>query len=107
MLGNEVGQTDRKAQQINLDAVGEVRVLLNTYRAEYGRGGAQIQIVSKGGGAEYRGNAYYYGRREKWNANNFFNNLAGRPVSLMDVSSHLPRPYTPSLLRQFVGAYVQ
>ena len=66
VLGNEVGQTNRMAQQINLDAVAEIKVLLNTYRAEYGRtGGAQIQIVSKGGGAEYRGNAYYYGRHEK------------------------------------------
>jgi hypothetical protein len=80
VLGNEVGQTDRMSQQINLDAVGEVKVLLNTYRAEYGRGGgAQIQIVSKGGDAQYRGNAYYYGRHEKYNANNFFNNAAGRP----------------------------
>lgn len=79
VLGNEVGQTDRMAHQINLDAVDEIKVLLNTYRAEYGRGGgAQIQIVSKGGGAEYRGNAYYYGRHEKFNANNFFNNAAGR-----------------------------
>jgi hypothetical protein len=80
VLGNEVGQTDRMSQQINLDAVDEIKVLLNTYRAEYGRGGgAQIQIVSKGGGADYRGNAYYYGRHEKFNANNFFNNAAGRP----------------------------
>ena len=39
VLGNEVGQTNRMAQQINLDAVGEIKVLLNTYRAEYGRGG--------------------------------------------------------------------
>ena len=39
------------AQQINLDAIAEVRVLLNSYRAEYGRaGGGQVQIVSKSGG---------------------------------------------------------
>ena len=80
VLGNEIGQTDRMAQQINLDAVGEIKILLNTYRAEYGRtGGAQIQIVSKGGDAQYRGNAYYYGRNEHWNANNFFNNRSNRP----------------------------
>ena len=34
VLGNEIGQTDRMAQQINLDAVGEIKILLNTYRAE-------------------------------------------------------------------------
>jgi hypothetical protein len=78
VLGNEVGQTNRMAQQINLDAVAEIKVLLNTYRAEYGRtGGAQVQIVSKGGEAEYAGNLYYYGRHEKFNANNFFNNRSG------------------------------
>jgi hypothetical protein len=80
VLGNEVGQTNRMAQQINLDAVAEVKILLNTFRAEYGRtGGAQIQIVSKSGDSDYRGNLYYYGRHEKFNANNFFNNRAARP----------------------------
>ena len=79
VLGNEIGQANRMAQQINLDAVAEIKVLLNTYRAEYGRtGGAQVQIVSKSGGAQYAGNLYYYGRHERFNANNFFNVLAGR-----------------------------
>ena len=63
------------AQQINLDAIAEVRVLLNSYRAEYGRaGGGQVQIVSKGGTSAYHGNVYHYLRNEALNANNFFNN---------------------------------
>ena len=67
------------AQNINLDAVSEIKILLNTFRAEYGRtGGAHIEIVSKSGDQQYRGNAYYYGRNEHLNANNFFNNRAGR-----------------------------
>ncbi|PYQ18790.1 MAG: hypothetical protein DMF81_23895, partial [Acidobacteria bacterium] len=79
VLGNEVGQTNRMAQNINLDAVSEVRVLLNTFRAEYGRtGGAHIEIISKGGDSQYRGNAYYYGRNDHLNANDFSNNRAGR-----------------------------
>ena len=79
VLGNEVGQTNRMAQNINLDAVSEIKILLNTFRAEYGRtGGAHIEIVSKSGDQQYRGNAYYYGRNEHLNANNFFNNRAGR-----------------------------
>ena len=66
------------AQQINLDAIAEVRVLLNSYRAEYGRaGGGQVQIVSKSGTSNHRGNLYYYGRNEALNANDFFNNRAG------------------------------
>jgi hypothetical protein len=80
VLGNEIGQANRMAQQINLDAVAEIKVLLNTYRAEYGRtGGAQVQIVSKAGTSKYTGSTYYYGRHERFNANNFFNNAANLP----------------------------
>ena len=75
IVSNEVGNTELMAQQINLDAIAEVKILLNTYRAEYGRaGGGQVQIVTKSGGANYRGNLYYYGRHEKLNATNFFLN---------------------------------
>lgn len=75
VLGNEIGQANRLAQAINLDAIAEVKVLINNYRAEYGRtGGAQVHIVSKSGSSTYRGGAYYYGRHEDLNANSFFNN---------------------------------
>ncbi len=81
VLGNEIGQANRLAQTINLDAIAEVKILLNTYRAEYGRtGGGQVQIITKSGGSRYAGNLYYYGRNEDLNANNFFNNRAGRPT---------------------------
>jgi hypothetical protein len=78
VVANEVGASSLMAQQINLDAIAEVRVLLNSYRAEYGRaGGGQVQIVSKSGSANYHGNLYYYGRNEALNATNFFTNRAG------------------------------
>jgi hypothetical protein len=77
VVANEVGASNLMAQQINLDAIAEVKVLLNSYRAEYGRaGGGQVQIVSKSGGSQYRGNLYYYGRHEKLNATDFFVNRA-------------------------------
>ena len=75
VVANEVGASNLMAQQINLDAIAEVRVLLNSYRAEYGRaGGGQVQIVSKSGSSTYHGNVYHYLRNEALNANNFFNN---------------------------------
>jgi hypothetical protein len=78
VVANEVGASNLMAQQINLDAIAEVRVLLNSYRAEYGRaGGGQVQIVSKGGTSQYHGNVYYYGRNEALNANDFFLNRSG------------------------------
>jgi hypothetical protein len=78
VIANEVGNSGLMAQQINLDAVAEVVLLLNSYRAEYGRaGGGQLQIVSKSGSSTYRGSTYYYGRHEALNATNFFVNRAG------------------------------
>jgi hypothetical protein len=76
--GNELSGSRKVASAINLDAVAEVKVLLNTYKAEFGgTGGANIQIISKGGGSEYRGNAYWYGRRTGWTANRWQNNKLG------------------------------
>ena len=74
--GNELSGTSRFSSAINLDAIAEVKVLLNTYKAEFGRtGGANIEIVSKSGGTNYRGSAYWYGRRDKWNSNS----VGGQP----------------------------
>ena len=62
----------------SLDAIGEVKVLRDNYGAEYGNnGGAMINIVTKGGGKDYAGTAYYFLRNEALNAANFFNNKAG------------------------------
>jgi hypothetical protein len=78
LLGNEASGSNRMSSAINLDAVEEVEVLLNTCKAEYGRsGGANNQIVTKSGGANYRGSTYYYGRRDAWNATRWENNAAG------------------------------
>ena len=80
LLGNETSGTNRFSSAINLDAIAEVKVLLNTYQAEYGRsGGANVQIVSKSGGTDYHGSAYYYARRDQWNSNRWENNRAGLP----------------------------
>ena len=50
VVGNEVGNSGMNAQMVNLDAIAEVRLLNNSYRAEYGQsGGSQLQIVTRGG----------------------------------------------------------
>ncbi len=59
----------------SLDAISEVKVLLNTYQAEYGRNaGSSINLVTKSGTRDFHGSAYWYLRNEKLNANDFFNN---------------------------------
>ncbi len=59
----------------SLDAIAEVKVLLNNYQAEYGRNaGASINLVTKSGSRDFHGSAYWFVRNEKFNANDFFNN---------------------------------
>jgi hypothetical protein len=64
----------------SIDAVGEVKVLLSNYQAEYGRSsGGTINTVIKSGTHDFHGGAYYFLRNEALNANEFFNNRNGTP----------------------------
>jgi hypothetical protein len=68
---------------IAIDAIEEVKVLTNSFQAEYGRNaGAQVSIVSRSGTQEFHGNVSWFKRHEQFNANNFFNNLNGLPKPL-------------------------
>lgn len=74
----EPSGSNKLSMTISQDAVAEVKVLRNNYAAEYGNnGGALINLVSKGGGRDYSGSAYYFLRNEALNAANFFNNKSG------------------------------
>jgi hypothetical protein len=64
----------------SMDAIAEVNVQANAYTAEYGlRGGAQANLVTKHGGSEFHGTAYWYKRHEMFNANTYTNNRDGLP----------------------------
>ncbi|HEU0119822.1 MAG TPA: carboxypeptidase-like regulatory domain-containing protein [Bryobacteraceae bacterium] len=89
MAGNDLGNPDTASSSISMDAIAEVKVLLNNYQAEYGRnGGAFINVVTKSGTKDFHGSAYYFKRHEKLNANDFFNNLNGRsrPIYRHDIA---------------------
>ena len=89
MAGNDLGNPDTASSSTSMDAIAEVKVLLNNYQAEYGRnGGAFINVVTKSGTRDFHGSAYYFKRHEKLNANDFFNNRNGvpRPVYRHDIS---------------------
>ena len=60
------------------DAIQEFKAQTNMYTAEYGRGGGSIiNIATKSGTTKVHGVAYYYGRNEALDANNFF--LTNKP----------------------------
>jgi hypothetical protein len=74
--GNDLGSPNVFSSTINFDAIGEVKVLLNSFQAEYaGNSAANVNIVTKSGSREYHGSGYWYKRHEQFNANSFFNNL--------------------------------
>ena len=63
---------------ISMDAVSEVKVLLNNYQAEYGRmRGAGVVMVGKSGTRNFHGSFSYFKRHEQFNANDFFSNRNG------------------------------
>ncbi len=78
----DTGDNGGNMAQTNLDAIAEFRVLTSSYQAEFGRAvGAQVQVVTKSGGRNYSGSAYWYARRSDWNANTWINNRAGTAMA--------------------------
>jgi hypothetical protein len=62
------------------DSIQEFKVQTSLYDAEYGRGaGANVNIETRSGTAQYHGNLYYFGRNEALNANNYFSKQTGVP----------------------------
>ncbi|HXB71189.1 MAG TPA: carboxypeptidase-like regulatory domain-containing protein [Candidatus Acidoferrales bacterium] len=78
VVSNDQGTPNVFSSVTTLDAIGEVKVLLNSYQAEYaGNGGPIVQVVTRSGGKEFHGNGYEYIRNDALNANDFFNNRNG------------------------------
>jgi hypothetical protein len=62
------------------DSIREFNVLAASYSAEYGRtAGAMITLITNSGTNLLHGTAYGYFRNEDLDANNYFNNLLGKP----------------------------
>jgi len=65
-----------------LEAVQEVKVQANTYDSEMARtGGGMFNTLIRSGGNSLHGSLYGHVRRTDWDANSFFNNAAGIPIT--------------------------
>ncbi len=88
----------------SMDSVAEVKVLMSAYSAENGRNPSSINVITKGGGQQYHGQAAWYFRNEDLNANDFFTNKAGRArvpyrynIASYSISGPVKLPKLPSL----------
>jgi carboxypeptidase family protein/TonB-dependent receptor-like protein len=60
------------------DAIAEMKVDTNNYSAEYGNvAGGVVNAVTKSGSNEFHGNAFAFGRDDKFDANSWSNNRSG------------------------------
>ncbi len=61
VVSNDMGTPNVFSSVTTLDAIGEVKVILNSYQAEYaGNGGAVVEVVTKSGGRDFHGSGYWY-----------------------------------------------
>jgi hypothetical protein len=62
----------------NTDSIGEFRMVTSGGKAEYGRSaGGQVELITRSGSNQWKGNAFEYLRNEALHANNFFNKNSG------------------------------
>jgi hypothetical protein len=82
MDGISAMDTGNNGQMLNMnvDSIGEVKILTQGYQAEYGRSsGLQITAVTKSGSNKFRGSAYNIMTDSDWDENSWVNEKNGAP----------------------------
>jgi hypothetical protein len=82
---NDVGSNRTILVYPSLEAIEEFKIHRNSYGAEFGgAGGAQVNLVTRGGTNELKGSVYLFQRRDSWNETNAILKEAGQPKSPLE-----------------------
>jgi hypothetical protein len=91
----------------SVDVIEEFKIQRNNYGAEFGQaGGAQINLVTKGGTNTFHGSGYYFARRGSWNSIDYFSKQAGlakAPLHWDDFGGTFGGPVLKDKLHFFVS----
>ena len=72
---NDVGSNRTILIYPSIESIQEFKMLRNSYGPEYGQAaGGVVNIVTRGGGNNFHGGAFYFGRNSALNANDYFAN---------------------------------
>jgi hypothetical protein len=76
---NDVGSNRTILVYPSIDAIEEFKIHRNSYGPEFGgAGGAQVNVVTRGGTNEFHGSVFYFARNDKLNSTNYFLKKAGK-----------------------------
>ena len=104
---NDVGSNRTILVYPSVDAIEEFKIQRNNYGAEFGQaGGAQVNLVTRGGTNEFHGSAYYFARRDELNSTDYFLEQAGRenpPLKWDDFGGTIGGPVLKDKLHFFVS----
>jgi hypothetical protein len=104
---NDVGSNRTILVYPSVDAIEEFKIQRNNYGAEFGQaGGAQVNLVTRGGTNTFHGSGYYFARRDQWNSTDYFLKQAGQekaPLKWDDYGGTIGGPIIKDKLHFFAS----
>src|SRR5581483_1165600 len=103
---NDLGSNRTILIYPSLDAIAEFKMLRNSYGPEYGQAsGGIVSIITKSGTNQWHGGAFYFGRNDLLNAEDYFSRQGERALESSS-GAHFPHDGKPILRRNDFGYFL-
>ncbi len=71
---NDINSNQGGVQEVNVDAIAEMKVTTSSYGAENAKGPTVISAITKSGTSSFHGTAYFHARDASLNSNDWYDN---------------------------------